>query len=220
MHSRWARLRVKEPFSCYSHLLGVLLAIPGLAWLIIRSDGEPWRTVGFTVYGTSLVLLYSASTLYHWLPLSPRADDRLRRFDHVAIYVLIAGSYTPICLVTLRGAWGWSLFGVIWGCALAGAALKVFFEHHPRWLTTSLYVGMGWLAVVAIVPLVQTFSAHALTWLIAGGLSYTLGAVIYGVQRPDPYPNVFGFHEIFHIFVLAGSSCHFVFMARYVLPAA
>jgi hemolysin III len=220
MASLTARLRVKEPFSCYSHLLGVVLAIPGLLWLILQSQGEPWRTVGFSIYGASLILLYSASALYHWLPLSPSREDLLRRLDHVAIYVLIAGSYTPVCLITLRGSWGWCLFAVVWTCALLGALLKLVLEHHPRWLTTLLYVGMGWLAVVAIVPLVQTFPVHALGWLFAGGLSYTLGAVIYGVQRPDPYPNVFGFHEIFHLFVLGGSTCHFVFMLRYVLPAA
>lgn len=213
------RLRVKEPFSCYSHLLGVLLAIPGLVWLILQSNGEPWHTVGFAIYGTSLILLYSASTLYHWLPLSPRKEDLLRRFDHVAIYMLIAGTYTPMCLVTLRGAWGWSLFGVVWGYALVGAALKLFLPHHPRWLTTALYVGMGWIAVVAVVPLLNTLSVGALTWLLAGGIFYTLGAVIYGVQRPDPFPNVFGFHEIFHIFVLAGSAFHFVFMLRYIVPS-
>jgi hemolysin III len=212
------RLRVKEPFSCYSHMLGVALAIPGLVWLILQSNGEPWRTVGCTIYGASLILLYSASTLYHWLPLSPRKEDLLRRFDHVAIYLLIAGTYTPVCLVTLRGAWGWSLFGVVWGCALGGAVLKLWVQHHPRWLTTALYVGMGWMAVVAVVPLVKALSVGALIWLLAGGFFYTLGAAIYGTQRPDPFPNVFGFHEIFHLFVLAGSGFHFVFMLRYVVP--
>jgi hemolysin III len=211
-------LRVKEPFSCYSHLLGVVLAVPGLLWLTIQSNGEPFRTVGFSIYGMSLILLYSASTLYHWLPLSPRKEDLLRRFDHVAIYVLIAGSYTPVCLVTLRGRWGWTLFGVVWGLALVGALMKLFFRHLPRRTTAGLYLGMGWLAVVAVVPLVRTFSAEGLAWLAVGGLFYTIGAVIYGVERPDPYPNVFGFHDIFHLFVLAGSGAHFVLMVRCVLP--
>lgn len=215
-----ARLRVKEPFSCYSHLVGVLLAVPGLAFLILQSKGDPWRTVGFAVYGASLILLYSASTLYHWLPLSAEKEDLFRRFDHVAIYALIAGSYTPVCLVTLRGAWGWSLFAAVWVFALVGTWLKLFFRHHPRWLTTVLYLGMGWMAIVAVVPLAHALSIHALEWLFAGGLSYTVGAVIYGTQRPDPFPQVFGFHEIFHIFVLAGSVFHFVFMARYILPGA
>jgi len=200
-------------------MLGGVLAVPGLVFLILRSNGEPWRTVGSAIYGMSLILLYSASTLYHWLPLSPREEDLLRRFDHVAIYLLIAGTYTPVCLVTLRGAWGWSLFAVVWGCALAGALLKMLARHHHRWITAALYTGMGWMAVVAIVPLVRALPPAALTWLAAGGLSYTLGAVIYGLQRPDPYPDVFGFHEIFHIFVLAGSIFHFVLVARYILPS-
>src|SRR5262249_13405649 len=110
-------LRVKEPFSCFSHLVGVVLAIPGLVWLIYQSHGDPWRTVGFSVYGTSLILLYTASTVYHWLPVAPRTEDLLRRLDHVAIYCLIAGSYTPVCLVTLRGGWGWSLFAAAWAAA-------------------------------------------------------------------------------------------------------
>jgi hemolysin III len=212
--------RVKEPFSCFSHLLGVLLAVPGLVWLVLQSHGEPWRTVGFSIYGASLILLYSASTLYHWLPLSPRKEDLLRRFDHVAIYLLIAGTYTPVCLVTLRGGWGWSLFVVVWGLALAGSAVKLFFRHLPRWLTTALYVGMGWMAVIAFVPLLQTLPVAAFNWLLAGGIFYTLGALIYAAQRPDPFPDVFGFHDIFHVFVLAGSFFHFVFMLRYVLPTA
>jgi hemolysin III len=215
-----ARWRVKEPFSCYSHLLGVALAIPGLVFLILQSDGEPWRTVGFAIYGTSLVVLYGASTLYHWLPLSPRKGDLLRRFDHIAIYLLIAGSYTPVCFVTLRGAWGWSLFAIVWGCALIGAVVKLLYRHHHRWVTTGLYIGLGWMAVVAIVPLVRALPIWGLTWLLAGGVCYSIGAIIYGTERPDPYPAVFGFHEIFHIFVLAGSVFHFVFMARYILPSA
>jgi hemolysin III len=212
------RVRVKEPFSCFSHLLGAVLAIPGLVYLVLQSNGEPFRTVGFSIYGASLILLYSASTLYHWLPLSPRQEDLLRRVDHVAIYLLIAGTYTPVCLVTLHGGWGWSLFGVVWGLALIGATMKLFFPHLPRWTTAGLYVGMGWLAIVAVVPLERTLSGEGLVWLAAGGILYTTGAVIYGAERPDPFPNVFGFHDIFHLFVLAGSGAHFAFMARCVLP--
>ncbi|MFQ5665020.1 MAG: hemolysin III family protein [Candidatus Binatia bacterium] len=212
------RLRVKEPFSCYSHLLGVVLAVPGLVWLVVQSHGEPWRTVGFSIYGLSLILLYSASALYHWLPLGPRGEDLLRRCDHAAIYVLIAGTYTPVCLVTLHGGWGWGLFGVVWGLAFAGALLKLFFRHLPRWLTAALYLGMGWLAVVAVVPLVRVLPLDGLTWLVVGGVLYTAGAVIYGLQRPDPLPNVFGFHDIFHVFVLGGSAAHFMFMLCCVLP--
>lgn len=210
----------KEPFSTYSHFFGVLLSIAALVTLVAQSAGNVWRTVGFSIYGSSLILLYSASTLYHWLPLSPRGEDLLRRFDHVAIFFLIAGSYTPVCLVTLRGWWGWSILGTVWALALAGTALKLFYEHLPAPLSAALYVGMGWLAVVAIAPLVQNLPAAAILWLLAGGLAYTAGALIYAIERPDPFPMVFGHHEVFHVFVLAGSALHFVFMSRYVLPIA
>jgi len=214
------RWQAKDPASSYSHLLGVVLSITGLVTLVVESHGDPWRVVGFSVYGASLILLYSASTLYHWLPLPPRGEDMLRRLDHVAIFVLIAGSYTPVCLVTLRGGWGWSVFGVVWGLALLGLVLKLFFDHLPRWPSTALYVGMGWMAVVAIVPLVQTLPVGGMMWLATGGLLYTLGAVVYAVEWPNPVARVFEFHEVFHVLVLAGSITHFVFMMRYVLPAA
>ena len=210
----------KDPASCYSHFLGVVLSITGLVTLLVESRGDPWRVVGFSIYGASLILLYSASTIYHWQALPPRGEDILKRLDHVAIFVLIAGTYTPVCLVTLRGGWGWSVLGLVWGLALLGLLLKLFFQHLPRWSSTALYVGMGWIAVVAVVPLVQSLPVSGLMWLVAGGVLYTLGAVIYAVKWPDPAPQVFGFHEVFHVFVLAGSITHFVFMMRYVLPGA
>jgi hemolysin III len=174
--------------------------------------------VGFAVYGTSLLFLYAASALYHGLPVAPRGEDFLRRLDHAAIFVLIAGTYTPVCLVTLRGAWGWSLLGVAWGVAIGGAVVKLCFRHLPRWVTAGAYVGMGWMAVVAVAPLLRALSSEAWGWLLGGGVAYTVGAVIYGLRRPDPVPDVFGFHDVFHVFVLAGSALHFVFMLRCVLP--
>lgn len=214
------RVAAKDPFSCYSHLFGAALAVPGLVWLVARADGEPLRTIGAAVYGTSLLLLYLASALYHGLSSSPRREDLLRRFDHAAIFVLIAGSYTPLCLVTLRGVWGWSLFGVAWGLAVGGAVMKLSCPHLPRWLTTVVYLGMGWMAAVAAVPLLAALSSEGWAWLLGGGLAYTAGAVVYGLRRPDPLPQVFGFHDVFHVCVLAGSACHFVFVLRCVLPAA
>ena len=212
--------RAKEPFSTYSHLLGVVLSIGALVSLVAQSQGNTWCVVAFSIYGASLILLYSASTIYHGLPLSPRSEDKLRRFDHIAIFVLIAGSYTPICLVSWRDAWGWSLFGIVWTMALAGTALKLFFAHLPNAWTAALYLAMGWLAVIAIAPLTRSFPLQGLLWLGGGGLMYTVGALIYAVEHPDPFPDVLGHHEVFHVFVLMGSALHFVFMARYVLPAA
>src|SRR2546426_4680354 len=212
--------RAKDPASCYSHFLGVVLSITGLVTLLVESRGDPGGVVGFSIYGASLILLYSASTIYHWQALPPRGEDILKRLDHVAIFVLIAGTYTPVCLVTLRGGWGWSVLGVVWGLALLGLVLKLFFQHLPRWPSTTLYVGMGWMAVVAIVPLVQNLPVSALMWLVTGGGLYTLRALGYAVKRADPLPQGLGFHEVFHLFMLAGSITHFVFMMRYVLPGA
>ena len=212
------RWRVKEPFNCCSHLLGVVLAIPGLVWLLVQADGEPWRTVGLAIYGTSLILLYAASSLYHWAPGTPATEDLWQRFDHSAIFFLIAGTYTPVCLVTLRGPWGWGLLGVMWGCAVAGTIIKLFFRQLPRWLNPVLYLAMSWGGVVAVAPLLRALPLSGVSWLLLGGLCYTAGAIIYGVQRPDPYPNALGFHGIFHVLVLAGSALHFVFMLRYVAP--
>lgn len=210
---------VLEPFNCYSHLFGVVLAITGLVALLELSGDDPWRLVSFSVYGASLILLYLASTVYHWLVLPISQRRWLNRIDHAAIFCLIAGTYTPVCLVTLRGGWGWSLFGVVWGAALAGTIVNLCFRSLPRWVSASIYVGMGWTAVVAIVPIVHAFPASALLWLFAGGLLYTTGAAVYATRWPNPFPRVFGFHEIFHVFVLGGSIAHLIFMLRYVAPA-
>jgi hemolysin III len=211
--SRW---RAVDPFSCYSHLLGVALAFVGLVVLVVTSGDDPWRIVGFSIYGASLILLYLASTVYHWLLLPIAKRKWLNRIDHVAIFLLIAGTYTPVCIVTLRGGWGWTMFGIVWAAAVAGTIIKLGFRSLPRWVSATIYVAMGWTAVVAVVPLVRAFPLSALAWLLAGGLLYTTGAVVYATRRPNPYPRVFGFHEIFHIFVLAGSAAHFVFMLRWV----
>ena len=207
-----------DPFSCYSHLLGVLLSIGGVVALVILAQGDPWRVLGFSIYGASLILLYSASTVYHWAARSSRRKDLLKRLDHAAIFVLIAGTYTPVCLIMLRGKWGWGVGGVVWGLAALGVAMKLSFPHLSRWMTTALYLGMGWIAVVAVAPLVRSLSLGGLMWLVAGGVAYSVGAIIYATQRPDPFPARFGFHEIFHLFVLGGSAAHFVLMASYILP--
>ena len=212
--------RARDPVSCYSHLAGAFLSVVGLVCLIVAARGNPWRVIGFSVYGTTLILLYTASTTYHWLSLAPHRQDLLKRLDHVAIFLLIAGTYTPVCLTTLRGGWGWSVFGVVWALATAGATLKLSSAHLPRWPSTALYLVMGWVAIVAVVPLVRSLPLGGLAWLLAGGILYTLGGVVYATRRPDPLPDRFGFHEIFHFFVLGGSILHFVFMLLYVAPTS
>jgi len=210
--------RLRDPISGLTHCVAALLAVLATVFLILKSvsPAMPWHIVTFSIFGGGMILLFTASTLYHWLPLSERGIRVLRRIDHSMIFFYIAATYTPICLIPLRGPWGWSIFGVIWGLALAGVGLKVFWLHAPRWFSTGIYLAMGWLALVGIYPLVQNLEVGALSWLVAGGLIYSLGAVIYAIKWPDPFPRKFGFHEIFHLFVIGGSACHFALMYWYV----
>ncbi len=221
MPTALARVPLRQPVSGLTHLVAALLAVAGLVLLVVRaaSDASAWHVVSFAVYGASLVLLFSASSLYHLLPLSPEGVQALRRVDHTMVAVLVAGTYTPICLVPLHGAWGWSLFGVIWALAVAAIVIKLAWIDTPRWLSVSIYLVMGWLCVVAIYPLTQALPPGALAWLFAGGALYSVGAVIYARKRPDPLPGVFGFHEIWHLFVMAASFSHWWMMMRYVLRA-
>jgi hemolysin III len=208
-------MRIREPVNGGSHLLGLLLASAGTA-LLLRMASGPWQLVAFAVYGTTLILLYGASTLYHLLPLSDRPLRALRTLDHIAIYFLIAGTYTPIALITLHSPLGWALLAAVWLIAVAGIPFKLFFLDAPVWVSTATYLAMGYLALVAVVPLARAVSLNGLLWLIAGGLAYTIGAVIYSRQRPDPFPGRFGHHEIWHLLVLTGSACHFAFMVFHV----
>ncbi|MGH7510148.1 MAG: PAQR family membrane homeostasis protein TrhA [Gemmatimonadales bacterium] len=206
---------IREPFNGASHLLGLLLAGAGTIVLLRMAQG-PWELAAFAVYGTSLIILYAASTLYHAVPLPEHRLRALRTLDHIAIYFLIAGTYTPVALITLDGPLGWTLLAVVWLIAIAGIPFKLFFLHAPVWVSTATYLGMGYLAVVALLPLAQAVSPGGLAWLLGGGLAYTVGAVIYSCRRPDPFPGRFGHHEIWHLLVLAGSGCHFAFMVYHV----
>jgi hemolysin III len=208
----------RDPVSGLTHMIAALLAVLATVLLILRvsSPAMPWHIVTFSIFGGGMILLYTASTLYHWLPVSEAGVRFLRRVDHSMIFFYIAATYTPICLIPLRGPWGWSLFGVIWGLALAGIVMKIFWLHAPRWLSTAIYLAMGWMALVGVYPLVMNLSIAALAWLAGGGLVYSAGAVIYALKRPDPWPGRFGFHEIFHLFVIGGSFCHFVVMYWFI----
>jgi len=203
--------RLKDPASALTHLVGALLSAVGLGVLISRAAtaGTTWHMVSFPVFGAGLLLLYTASTLYHSLRLPPGPTRTLRRIDHIMIFVLIASTYTPFCLLPLRGPWGWSLFGTVWGLAAIGALLKLLWLGAPRWLSTGFYVVMGWLVIVAIYPLARALTPAGLTWLSTGGILYTVGAVCYAVKWPNPWPGRFGFHELWHLFVMGGSLAHF-----------
>ena len=208
----------RDPVSGLTHMIAALLAVLATVLLILRSvdPAMPWHIVTFSIFGGGMILLYTASTLYHWLPVSEAGVRFLRRVDHSMIFFYIAATYTPICLIPLRGPWGWSLFGVIWGLALAGIVMKIFWMHAPRWLSTAIYLAMGWMVLVGAYPLVMNLSTGALAWLAGGGLVYSVGAVVYALKWPDPWPNRFGFHEIFHVFVIGGSFCHFVVMYWFI----
>jgi hemolysin III len=220
--ARGGGFRLREPVNSLTHFVGAVLSSVGTVVLIVLSAGDPWKTAAFLVYGISLVLLYTASTLLHALMVSEHVQRRLRVFDHAAIFLLIAGSYTPVTLVTLRfehPGWAWALFGIAWFLALLGVLFKLLWIAAPRWLSTGLYLAMGWLALIGIVPLIRSLPPWGLFWLVMGGALYSLGAVIYGLKRPDPIPGVFGYHEIWHLLVLGGSASHYLMMLRYVLPA-
>lgn len=215
------RFFIREPFSGLSHLLGVCLSIAALVVLLVMARGHVWHVVSFAIYGTTLILLYTASTLYHSLWVKPHQIDNLMRIDHIAIYLLIAGTYTPVCLVSLRhfGGWGWSLFGVEYGLALAGILCSLFWKAYPDWLRIVVYLVMGWLVALAMTPLHHALPPAGIAWLFAGGIAYVIGTVVFATDKPHLWPGKFNAHDLWHIFVLAGSACHFVLMAAFIAPS-
>jgi hemolysin III len=200
-----------ERFNGYSHLIGTLLAVAGAVVLIVLGalQGDVWKIVSFAIYGTGLVLLYGFSTLYH--STRGRTKRLFQKLDHNAIYLLIAASYTPFTLVTLRGPWGWSLFGIVWGLAAVGMLQEVILGHRTRKLSLAIYVLMGWVALVAIVPLIEALSPAGFAWLAAGGVIYTAGIVFYHYDERFTH-----WHGIWHLFVLGGSAAHYVAILCYV----
>ena len=208
---------MREPFNTWSHLLGLLLAAAGTLALLGLADRGPER-VAFAVYGATLILLYAASTVYHAVKGSPSLLRRLRTLDHIAIYFLIAGTYTPVALLTLDNAWGWVLLGSVWAVAGAGIPFKLRYLDAPVWISTATYLAMGHLALAAAGPIIRAVGVEGLAWLVAGGLAYTVGAVIFTRERPDPLPHHVGYHGLWHVLVLVGSACHYAFMVFHVLP--
>ncbi len=198
-----------------THGLGLLLSLGGLATLVAAASlrGDVWHIVGCSIFGTTLVLLYAASTLYHAIPGS-RAKRVFQRFDHAAIFLLIAGTYTPFTLVSLRGGWGWTLLALVWTLAILGIVLQVTVPSWARRFSVLLYLAMGWLGVVAVEPLARSVHPDGLALLILGGVAYTLGVIFYAWRRL-PYN-----HAVWHIFVMAGSACHFSCVLGYVIPPA
>jgi hemolysin III len=207
------RHSLEEIANAITHGIGLLLSIAGFVVLLVLAAlrGTAWHIVACSIYGATLICLYAASTLYHAV-ISPRVKRALRIFDHSAIYLLISGTYTPFLLVSLRGPWGWSLFGVIWGLALAGVLFKFWFVERFAILSTAVYIAMGWLVVIAAKPVITHLPLTAIIWLLAGGLAYTGGVIFFAAKR-IPYS-----HAIWHLFVLAGSICHYFAVLSTVIP--
>ncbi len=213
---------IKEPGSAITHFIGMLMAIFAAVPLLIKAANEPSRIyiISLTIYAVSLILLYAASTTYHTFDISAKVNTILKKIDHMMISVLIAGSYTPVCLIVLKGRTGIILLSIVWGIAIAGILIKAFWVYCPKWVSSVLYIGMGWTCVLAFTQILNNMSPAAFGWLLAGGIIYTVGGVIYALKLPlfnNRHKN-FGSHEIFHLFVMGGSACHFVVMYSYLLP--
>ena len=201
-----------ERFNAWTHLVGTLLAGIGAVWLLVSAvaSGDAWKIVSIAIYGVTLVVLYGTSTVYH--SLRGRAKAVLRKLDHLSIYLLIAGTYTPFCLITLRGPWGWSLFGVVWGLAVLGMAQEIKPRSEARVLSVVIYAVMGWIVLVAIPPLLDRLGTAGVLWLAGGGVAYTLGIVFYAFDKRFRH-----WHGIWHLFVIAGSVLHFIAIFFHVL---
>lgn len=200
-----------------SHLGAAIAAPAGAAWLLLIAD-SPSAYVGGAIFAASLILLYGTSASYHRMSWKPTLRRVLRRLDHAMIFVLIAGTYTPLCLkVSL--AWGIPILSVVWGIAGAGVLLRLAWLGGPRWLGVTLYAVLGWLSLVAVSELLEEFASGLLVMLVLGGVLYTLGGAVYAAGRPDPWPRVFGYHEVFHLLVIAGSAVHYSLIAAFVLPS-
>ena len=214
------KFEIKDPGSAITHFIGMMMALFASTPLLIRAANNPDRIhlISLAVFITSMVLLYMASTVYHTLNLSERSNRILRKIDHMMIFVLIAGSYTPVCLVVLGNAAGYRLCALVWGIALAGILIKAFWITCPKWFSSLLYIGMGWVCVLAFTQILNALSAAAFGWLLAGGIIYTIGGIIYALKLPvfNQLHKTFGSHEIFHLFVMGGSICHFILMYCFV----
>lgn len=213
--------RLRDPISAITHLAGATAALVGMIFLLqtrgqaalATTSGlaaQPQAQAALIVYGVSLFLLFLSSGVYHSVQAGPRVIQALRKLDHSAIYLLIAGTYTPFCVLAFRGFWQWGFLAVIWGLAVAGIISKLFLINAPRWFAAGVYVIMGWLSVFAVGEMVAVLSQGTLVWLVTGGVIYTLGAVVYITKKFDIRPGVFGFHEVWHIFVMLAAAAHFL----------
>lgn len=212
--------KLRDPVSGLSHLLAALVAIAGLVALLAAGGSTVGKSASLAIYGGTLIALFSASASYHLIKSSPQVTATLRKLDHSAIYLLIAGTYTPFCFNVFSGFWKWGLLILVWGLAILGVSLKFVAPRTPRWLNTAMYLVLGWLVVFGAPQLLAVLPTAAIAWLSAGGVLYTLGAVVYVTKTLDFFPGRFGFHEVWHIFVILAALAHFVAVLVYVAPTA
>lgn len=218
------KFKIKDPGSAITHFIAFLLAALGAAPLLIRAAREPdtLHVIAMGIFILSMMLLYAASTVYHTLNINEKVNRRLRKMDHMMIFILIAGSYTPVCLIALHGKTGTILCAAVWAIAIIGIIVKGVWITCPKWFSSVIYIGMGWLCVLAFSQIFEALSRPAFGWLLAGGIIYTIGGIIYGLKLPifDAKHKNFGSHEIFHLFVMGGSICHFIVMYFFVAGMA
>lgn len=213
-------MKAKDPGSAITHFIGMIMSLFATLPLLMKAAKapDPIHFISLAIFALSMILLYTASTVYHTFNLSDKINRRLKKFDHMMIFVLIAGTYTPVCLVVLKGRVGYTLLAIIWTMALLGIILKGFFVYVPKWVSSVIYIAMGWTCVLAFTPLLNTLPKEAFLWLLAGGVIYTIGGVIYALKLPifNKKHKYFGSHEIFHLFCMGGSACHFILMYQFI----
>ncbi len=209
--------RFREPFNGLSHLIGAYVALGGLILLVARSWAEPEKRLSLAVYGASLTLMLAASAAYHSIKCDAQREYRFRKIDHAAIYVLIAGTYTPLCINLFHGFWQWGMLAIIWAIAIVGALGNAIRISKSDWFFVAIYLGAGWLSLTAILEILRVMPVGAIAWLLGGGALYSGGAVVMAGKRMDFWPGVFGHHEVWHIFVGAAAFCHFMLMLGYVV---
>ncbi len=209
---------MRDPVNSLTHLTAAALAVAGVIPLWTGSRGDLPKQISLLIFGASLALMYLSSAAYHMLPASPERRLLLRRIDHSFAFILTAGTYTPVCFTVLIGGWRWGMLAMIWSLAALGVLFKVFFLHVRRWFYTSIYVVMGWMIILAMGQLARMLPATAIGLMFAGGITYTVGAMIYAIKRPNPIPGFFGFHEIWHLFAIGGSAFFYIMILLYVVP--
>ena len=214
------KFKLKDPGSAITHGIAFLLAAAGAAPLLIRSSvwSDHIHVLALSIFILTMMLLYAASTLYHSVDSTDKVNRRLKKLDHMMIFVMIAGSYTPVCLIVLHGKIGYALCALVWATAILGIVFKGFWVTCPKWVSSVLYIGMGWLCVLAFVPIIHALPNAGFGWLLAGGIIYTAGGIIYALKLPifNSRHRYFGSHEIFHLFVMGGSLCHYMMMYQFV----